>query len=237
MRVFAQIVGATLLFVALFIGWFIIASDYGEAVTCGTYSLVQQDERSILTLRPDHTFAQQVNAPGQVRNAVGTWHRVGEGGVAFSKEFLALPGQELAPDGTSWADIEKKFGILVRLRLREYQVVWYSKTNPSTTNTVEGTYHRNEAGMQTTLVMKADHTFKETVSGSAKSTESNGTWREDHGDIIFSKEFLKCSGYSLNDNESAIAMDPRGSNFLQIEIAAGSKSGVPTFHKKQFPWQ
>ncbi len=238
MKLLAKVAGAILLFVALCICWFIIASDYSDAVTSGTYSLVQQDERSTLVLRPDHTFAQEVNAPGRIRQTAGTWRRLGEGGVEFSKEFLALHGQELAPDGTSYADMEKKFGILVRLHLRQYQVVWYSKTNPSTTNAVDGTYKGNEAGLTATLIMRPDRTFRQMVAGSAKSAESNGAWRKDQdGDIIFSKEFLKSSGCSLKENESAKAMNPGDSNFLQIEIAAGPKSGVPTFYKKQFPWQ
>src|SRR5450631_407503 len=116
MKLFGQIVGAALLFVALYIGWFIVASDYSDAVTSGTYSLVQRDDRSTLLLRSDHTFTQEVRTPGQVRQAAGAWHRLGEGGVEFSKEFLALPGQVPAADGTSYADIEKRFGILVRLR-------------------------------------------------------------------------------------------------------------------------
>lgn len=237
MKLFAQIVGAALLFLTLSVCWFIVASDYGDAVTSGTYSLAQQDERSTLVLRPDHTFTQEVRTPAQVRQAIGTRHRFGEGGVGFSKEFLALPGEEPALDGTSYADIEKRFGILVRLRLREYQVVWYGKTGTSTTSDVEGTYNSDEDGIQATLVMKPDHTFKQSVAGSARSAETNGTWHEDRdGSVVFSKEFLKGSGYSLDDSESAKALDPRGSN-LQIEIAASSKSGVPTFYKKQFPWR
>jgi hypothetical protein len=104
MKLFAQITGVILLLVALSICWFIITSDYSDAVTSGTYNS-QQDERSTLVLGPDHTFTQEVRVPGRVRHAVGAWRRLGEGGVAFSKEFLALPGQEPATDGTSYADI------------------------------------------------------------------------------------------------------------------------------------
>ncbi len=238
MKLFAQIARAISVFVVAFVCWYVIASDYGDAVTSGTYSLVHGGERSTLVLRPDHTFTQEVRTLGQVRQAVGAWHRSGEGGVELSKEFLALPGQEQASDGTSHADLEKRFGVLVRLRLREYEVVWYSKTNPSTTSAVAGTHKGNEAGLTATLIMKPDHTFLQTVAGSAKSIESNGTWRADERrDIIFSREFLKSSGYSLNEDESARAMDPGTSNVLQIEIAAASRFGPPTFYKKQFPWQ
>ena len=106
MKLFAQIARAISVFVVAFVCWYVIASDYGDAVTSGTYSLVHGGERSTLVLRPDHTFTQEVRTLGQVRQAVGAWHRSGEGGVELSKEFLALPGQEQASDGTSHADLE-----------------------------------------------------------------------------------------------------------------------------------
>jgi hypothetical protein len=115
--------------------------------------------------------------------------------------------------------------------------VWYGKSDPSATSAVAGTYKGDEAGILAILIMKADHTFEQTVAGSGKSAQSGGTWSQDqHGDILFSKEFLKGSGYSLNESESARAMNPGASNFLQIEIAASPKFGRPTFCKEQFPW-
>ncbi len=41
--------------------------------------------------------------------AQGTWRRVGEGGIAFSREFLKLSGQEIADDGEAYGNVEKSF--------------------------------------------------------------------------------------------------------------------------------
>jgi hypothetical protein len=53
---------------------------------------------------------------------------------------------------------------------------------------------------------------------------------------MFSREFIKPSGQPLVRGETAKAMDPRGSPFLQIEIAADQESGNLTYYKKQLPW-
>jgi hypothetical protein len=64
--------------------------------------------------------------------------------------------------------------------------------------------------------------------------QANGSWSVGrNGDIIFSKDFLKASGEALRSDETASAWNPKGSN-LQIQIAMTSRSGVPTFRKKQF---
>jgi len=56
-----------------------------------------------------------------------------------------------------------------------------------------------------------------------------------NGDIYFSNAFIKTTGETLRNDETASAWDPKGSN-LQIQIAVISTSGAPTFRKKQFLW-
>lgn len=236
MKSFARLAGVILLLVAVFVCWYTVAADYSDAVVSGTYRFAQRGETSMLVLSPDHTFYQDLNRSGLVTHAAGTWRRIGEGGITFSKEFLLLSGQEPGADGTTFVDMEKKFGILVYLRLRQYVIVEYGKTDHSATDTVSGTYHGDEAGVPAILVINADHTFEQTVDGRAKSAHAKGTWSNSpNGDVVFSREFLKASGEGLSTNETATALNPRGSD-LQIEIAIHS-SPAPTFRKKQFPWQ
>ena len=60
-----------------------------------------------------------------MQRAEGTWGRVGEGGITFSREFLTFSGEQRGEDGTAYSDMERKFGIWIRLSLRTYTVVWY----------------------------------------------------------------------------------------------------------------
>ena len=76
--------------------WFLVASDYSDAAVSGTYKLVYNGMESTLVLHPDHCFRQEVGGTGGIQKADGTWRRVGEGGVAFSREFLTLPGEQRA---------------------------------------------------------------------------------------------------------------------------------------------
>jgi hypothetical protein len=71
-------------------------------------------------------------------NPTGTWRRIGESGVAFSKEFLIVSGQEPGADGTAYGEFDKHFGFLVSLTLSQYYVLWYGRVDPSPTNTISG---------------------------------------------------------------------------------------------------
>jgi hypothetical protein len=222
------------LLVVCFVVWYSVASDYGDAVASGTYHLAENGETSTLVLKTDHSFQQELSEHGELKRAVGTWHRVGEGGITFSKDLLPVSGQELGPNGTAFADMHKNLGFLVFLTLRQYHVLWYGRLDPSTNNTVPGTYTGDENGVQATLILKPDGTFEQTVNHPGITKRATGSWSfNQKGDILFSKAFLKSSGEALRGDETASAWDPKGSN-LQIEIIATSTSGPPTYHKRQF---
>jgi hypothetical protein len=236
MKNLARVVGAFLLIFLCLVFWYTVASDYSDGVVSGTYRLTQNDETSTLVLKPDHSFQQELNHSGKTEHAEGNWHRVGQGGISFSKEFLRVSGQELGPDGTAFSDVHKTLGFLVSLSLRQYHVLWYGRVDPSSDNTLFGTYAGDEPGVPTTLVLKPDHTFEQTVSHFDLVKHAKGSWNfSQNGNIIFSNAFLKTSGEALQEDETASAWDPKGSN-LQIEIAVASTSGVPTFRKRQLPW-
>lgn len=236
MKNLARAGGVFLLICLCFVFWYVVAVDYGDGVVSGTYHLSQNGETSTLVLKPDHSFKQELNHSGKAEHAEGNWHRSGEGGISFSKEFIRVSGQELDPDGTAFCDMHKTLGFLVSLSLRQYHVLWYGKVGSSSDKTVSGTYAGDEPGVPTTLVLKPDHTFEQTVSHSGIAKHATGSWSfSQNGDIIFSKTFLKTSEEALREDETASAWNPKGSN-LQIQIAVTSKSGAPTFHKRQVPW-
>jgi hypothetical protein len=232
MKNLIRVAGAIALF---FLVWNIVV-DYGDSVISGTYHLAQNSETSTLVLKPDHSFQQELTKLGKVERATGTWRHIGEGGVAISKEFLTVPGQEPGPDGTAYGELHKDFGLLISIRLRQYHVLWYGRIDPPSGDKVSGTYTGDEEGVPATLVLKPDHTFEQTVGPLGATKRAKGSWSlGQNGDIVFSKDFLKTSGEALGEFETASAQDPKGPN-LQIEIAMTSKSGAPTFRKRQIHW-
>src|ERR1035441_3755854 len=225
-----------ILFVVLicFVLWYTVASDYGDGVTSGTYHLAQNGETSTLVLKPDHTFQQELNKLGNVKRAAGTWRRFGEGAIEFSKECVRVSGQELGQDGTPYGEIHKRFGLLVSLTLNQYHIEDYGRVDPSSKNTLFGTYAGDEEGVPATLILREDYTFEQSVSHLGVEKHSEGTWSlSKSGDLVFSRAFLKTSGEMLQEDETASA-DLHFKGGLSIEVAMTSRSGVPTFRKKQF---
>jgi hypothetical protein len=107
-----------LLSIILFWVWYRVAADYGYAAVSGTYVLHGGDETSTLILRPDHIFEQELSRSGKVERAQGSWRRIGEGGIVFSKEFLNVAGQEVRPDGQADGEVKKRcLGLLLSINL------------------------------------------------------------------------------------------------------------------------
>jgi len=224
---------SVLLLTGIGICWFVASSDYSDAAASGTYRLAHNGVRSTLVLRPDHSFRQQVSDSSGIRRADGTWRRVGEGGIAFSRDFLTFPGEQRGEDGTAYSDMQRKFGILVRLSLRTHQLVWYGSTDPARADQVAGRYQETDGTHSRTLVLNPDYTFDQTA-GFMQTASARGTWSvASNGDVVFSREFIKPSGQPLTNGETAKAMDPRGSRFLQIEVAANQEL---TYYTKLRPW-
>jgi hypothetical protein len=165
-----------LLLIVLAVGWFAVASDYGDSVAVGTYHLRQGGESSNLILKADHTFQQDVTHDGATQRCEGKWRRIGEGGLAFSKQFLPVVGQELGADGTPYGQIEKTFGLFPSITLAQYHVLWYGRTDPSPTSLIAGTYAGDEEGVPATLVMKNDDTFDQEVTHAGLARHAHGTW-------------------------------------------------------------
>jgi hypothetical protein len=221
-------VGLIVSFVCLFM-WGAAAMNYDDSVAVGKYRFTGNGEFSTLVLKPDHSFQQDLQMGNIKRHGEGTWRRVGEGGISFSKEFLVVSGDEPEPDGTTFCDMHKTMGLFVSLRLRQYHVLWYGKAGSDTS--VQGTYTGDEPGVSATLALNADHSFDQTLTHDGVSNHASGTWNQlTNGTIEFSKAFLKTSGEPLRPDESASSMDPRGSN-LQVEISTCRHAVEPVFYK------
>jgi hypothetical protein len=206
--------------------------DYGDHVVIGTYTTTKNAQPCTLILRADHSFHQERTRNGKTETADGEWRRIGEGGLAFSKQFLVMSGQEAGADGTSYGEIRKALGLFPSIALARYHILWYGRTDPSTGREIAGSYAGDEPGVSATLILKADHTFEQSVSQGSFARQAQGTWETGQdGDIQFSRDFLKTSGEPLSAAETASAWDPKGSN-LQIEIAVKPSLAQPVLRKR-----
>jgi hypothetical protein len=228
-------ISSILLLLVLSFIWLVEAMDYGDSVAAGTYHFARGGEASTLVLSPDHTFKQQLTRSGQTSHAEGTWRRLGEGGINFSKDFLVVSGDEPEPDGTTFSELRKTLGLFPSLALRQYHVLWYGKTDSSPDKSVYGTYTGDEPGVPATLILKPNNTFEQNVKVMGTTKQTEGTWSSKNGTIFFSKEFIKTSGEQLKENETASASGPLGSD-LQIEVAITRDVGEPIFRKRLFTW-
>lgn len=76
--------------------WYCVAADYSYGAVSGTYPLSLNGEVSTLILNKDRSFQQELSRDGKVERTQGSWRRLGEGGVVFSKEFLKVSGHPMA---------------------------------------------------------------------------------------------------------------------------------------------
>ena len=215
--------------------WFVLASDYSDHVVIGEYHLHNGQERSTLILRPNHTFAQQVSHTGRTEMVEGTWRLFFQDGIAFSKSFLSVCGQDRSSDGTAYGNVRKALGIgPASIVLSQYHVLWYGRHDPLTSSPIAGAYVGDDEHAASTLRMNTDNTFQEAVTREGQTKQANGTWALDsRGDIVFSKEFLDVSGHPIGAEKTASAWNPKGAD-LQIVITVKSPAGTPIFHKLLF---
>src|ERR1700733_14315567 len=92
-----RVAAGLLLLILVFWVWYCVAADYSYGAVSGTYTLSLNGEMSTLILNKDRSFQQELSRDGKVERTQGSWRRLGEGGVVFSKEFLKVSGQEVRP--------------------------------------------------------------------------------------------------------------------------------------------
>ncbi len=106
------------LILALLLGtvWYMSAADYSYDAISGRHTNQDAGIITILILRADHSFHEELSSSGTTKHAEGHWRRFGESGVALSPEFLKLPSQEASSRGEYYGQIEKEFGIFLSIR-------------------------------------------------------------------------------------------------------------------------
>lgn len=102
--------------IAFFWIWYCVAANYSYNAVSGVYGLERNGEASTLILKKDRSFYQVLTENGKVECTQGTWRRIGEGGIVFSKEFLKMAGQETRADGQVDGDVKKRFGIFLAIQ-------------------------------------------------------------------------------------------------------------------------
>jgi hypothetical protein len=167
--------GCVFLLAGLVVLWYSIATDYDDSVAEGIYDFAQDAQSSTLRLRSDHVFEQERREHGRVEHATGTWRRIGEGGIAFSREFLTVSGQERGTDGTAIADMRKNLGVFVSLEFRQYQVLLYEGIYSSAPDSISGTYVADGNWGSARLIMKSDHTFEQDMTSRAVVRQVSGS--------------------------------------------------------------
>jgi hypothetical protein len=113
MKILLRLVGGFAVLALLFWVWYVIAADYGYKAVSGKYTFAGNGEMSTLILAPDLSFRQELSRSGTVEHAQGSWRRIGEGGIVFSREFLRLAGQTARPDGQVDGQVVKRYLELV----------------------------------------------------------------------------------------------------------------------------
>jgi len=99
--------------------WYSVAADYSYKAVAGTYTLQWNGESSTLVLKQDGSFQQELHQEGNLKHSQGTWRRIGEGGVVFSREFLNTPNQEVGQTGEIYGEVQKKLGLFLSIRISQ----------------------------------------------------------------------------------------------------------------------
>jgi len=99
----------------LLLAWYNIATNYEYVSLAGTYVFNGRGTTCVLRLSEDRKFAQELEIDGRVRTSHGHWRRFGEAHVAFSDEFLLVPGEELDNADRAHGEFHKVLGIFPTL--------------------------------------------------------------------------------------------------------------------------
>ncbi len=110
---FIRIAGWVFLLFAAFWIWYMVAADYSYSAVSGTYTFRLNGETSTLVLNKDQSFQQELKHHGKIEHVQGTWRRIGEGGVVFSKEFLSVSDVQAESDGSTYGEVQKDFFELI----------------------------------------------------------------------------------------------------------------------------
>ena len=100
-----------LLLALLWTLWYWDAGDFRDSSVSGTYTIQFAGSASTLVLSPDHSFRQEVDHAGTLKQTTGSWRVLGLGTIEFSGDFQRLPGQEVHVDGSAYGYLSNLFGL------------------------------------------------------------------------------------------------------------------------------
>ncbi len=122
---------AAVLFCVLGAFWYVEAGNFDDAIVQGVYVENGGGETWTLTLRSDHSFIQILDTGGRRTEAQGTWRLFpsdSQSHIAFSSEFLTMPGQMKSADGIAYGSLRNNFGLLtISLNSRSLGVTLHKK--------------------------------------------------------------------------------------------------------------
>jgi len=84
--------------------WYGRRAPQSSTSPVGIYDGHEEGVKATLTLRPDHSFEQEIIRPGDTATAKGTWTTDQNGAIAFSQAFLKTSGKPLQTGESATAD-------------------------------------------------------------------------------------------------------------------------------------
>lgn len=112
MKILTGVCGCAVLCLLIWAFWFLEAGNIGDRSVVGTYTVEAGGDSYALVLKTDHTFRQDFLHQSKTEHVDGSWRLFGEAGIAFSPNFIKLPGQTMNSDGTAYGQIKNTFGIV-----------------------------------------------------------------------------------------------------------------------------
>jgi hypothetical protein len=117
MKILVRAFGWILLLLCLCWAMYCVIADYSYSAVSGIYKADVGGTTSILHLYANQTFDQDTGQGGSRQQVRGTWKRIGEGRVVFSKEFLRAENEEVRTDGEVDGAVEKIFGLFFTIHI------------------------------------------------------------------------------------------------------------------------
>jgi hypothetical protein len=109
--------GSVLLLVSLCWVMYGVVADYSYHAVAGVYRAKSDGVIATLRLGEDQSFVQEMVQNGRTQRSQGTWRRIGEGRVVFSKEFIRTKGEDVRSDGEVDGEVQKTLGLFFSIHM------------------------------------------------------------------------------------------------------------------------
>jgi hypothetical protein len=110
---------------------------------------------------------------------------------------------------------------------------WYSEGGNFSDHAVSGTYILQLNDEVSTLVLRPDHSFQQSLDRPGSTRRADGNWRiSGEGHIAFSAEFIAVSGEEMSATGQAYGQVENWFGLMSIVLAPNPNG--PRFHKRLF---